>query len=97
MQNTHGTITIVSRKTAPYIQQAEVMAVIKGIASFNSLCTEKDTSASLTHWYTNMSDGNPMTVIEKIDQFHKSQNAPASIPQCCNQNRNVHISVLNGV
>ena len=32
----------------------------------------------------------------KIEQFHKSQNAPAHNPHCSIQNRNVHISVLNG-
>ena len=28
---------------------------------------------------------------ERIDQFHKFQNAPVYIPQCSIQNRNVHI------
>ena len=35
-------------------------------------------------------------LLSLIDQFNKSQNAPAPYPQCPIQNRNVHISVLNG-
>ena len=33
---------------------------------------------------------------ERINHFHKSQNAAAACAQCSTQNTNVHVSVLNG-
>ena len=38
-----------------------------------------------------------ISVNKIIDQSHKSHDALSHIPQCTIQNRNVHISVLNGV
>ena len=35
-------------------------------------------------------------MINPIYQIHKSHNTPVPYPQCTIQNRNVHISVLNG-